>query len=43
MTSKTHTRASDRCNEALKKIEKIKKKFDIITMVQGDEPMIKLI
>lgn len=42
MTSKFHTRASDRCNEALKKIEKkLNKKFRFITMVQGDEPMIK--
>ncbi len=41
MTSKKHERASDRCAEALKKIEKIeKKKFDIIVMVQGDEPMV---
>lgn len=40
MTSKKHTRASDRCAEALTKIEKLKKtKFDIIVMVQGDEPM----
>ena len=41
MTKKTHTRASDRCAEALKKIESIKKnKYDIVLMVQGDEPMI---
>ena len=40
MTSKKHTRASDRCAEGLLKIEKKKKiKFDIIVMVQGDEPM----
>ena len=39
-TSKKHTRASDRCAEALIKIEKIEKiKFDIVVMVQGDEPM----
>lgn len=41
MTKKTHTRASDRCAEALKKIENIKKfKYEIVLMVQGDEPMI---
>jgi len=41
MTSKKHQRASDRCAEALKKIEKYKKiKYDIIVMVQGDEPMV---
>jgi len=40
MTSKKHKRASDRCAEGLIKIEKIRKtKFDIIVMVQGDEPM----
>ena len=41
LTSKKHTRASDRCNEALKKIEKkLKRRFKIVVMVQGDEPMI---
>ena len=41
MTSKKHKRASDRCSEALKIIEKRKKiKYDIVVMVQGDEPMI---
>ncbi len=41
MTSKKHQRASDRCAEALKKIEqKYKIKYDLIVMVQGDEPMI---
>ena len=41
MTSKKHKRASDRCAEALKKIEKKNKtKYDIVVMVQGDEPMI---
>ena len=41
MTSKKHKRASDRCAEALKKYEKLNKvTFDIIVMVQGDEPMI---
>ena len=40
-TSSSHQRASDRCAEALLKIEKNKKKsFDIIVMVQGDEPMV---
>ena len=40
-TKKTHKRASDRSAEALIKIEKIlKKKFDLVVMVQGDEPMI---
>ena len=42
MTSNKHQRASDRCAEALLKIEKIyNKKFDYIVMVQGDEPLIK--
>jgi 3-deoxy-manno-octulosonate cytidylyltransferase (CMP-KDO synthetase) len=41
MTSNKHERASDRCAEALLKIEnKNKIKFDIVVMVQGDEPMI---
>ena len=41
MTSNEHKRASDRCSEALGKIEKINNiKYDIILMVQGDEPMI---
>ena len=41
MTSNKHKRASDRCSEALKKFEKkIKKKYEIVVMVQGDEPMI---
>ena len=40
MTSEKHERASDRCAEALLKIEKNKKiKYDIVVMVQGDEPM----
>ena len=42
MTSSKHERASDRCAEALKKIEKKHKvKYDIVIMVQGDEPLIK--
>ena len=41
MTSKSHQRASDRCAEALFKIEKKKKiKYDIVLMVQGDEPLV---
>ena len=41
MTSDKHERASDRCAEALLTIEKEKNtKYDIIVMVQGDEPMI---
>mgnify|MGYP001357835137 CR=1 FL=1 len=41
MTSKKHQRASDRCAEALSILEKkYKKKFDIMILVQGDEPMI---
>jgi len=41
MTSKKHQRASERCSEALKKLEhKLKIKFDIVTMLQGDEPLI---
>lgn len=40
MTSKSHERASDRCAEALLKLEKsINTKFEIVVMVQGDEPM----
>ena len=41
MTSKEHERASDRCAEALIALEKKDKvKYDIVVMVQGDEPMI---
>ena len=41
MTSESHERASDRCAEALLKIEKEENnKYDIVVMVQGDEPMI---
>jgi 3-deoxy-manno-octulosonate cytidylyltransferase (CMP-KDO synthetase) len=41
ITSNTHERASDRCCEAIKIIEKKNNKnFDIVLMVQGDEPMI---
>jgi len=41
ITSKKHKRATERTSEAVRKIEKIKKKkFNIIVMIQGDEPMI---
>ena len=41
MTKSIHERASDRCAEALKKIEHgTGKKVDIVVMIQGDEPMI---
>ena len=41
MTSKKHERASDRCAEGMIKLEKrLNIKFDIIVMIQGDEPMI---
>lgn len=42
MTKDTHTRASDRCAEALQKVEEMTgKKVDIMPMIQGDEPMIR--
>lgn len=41
MTSKKHKRASDRSAEALTKCEKkFKIKYDVVVMVQGDEPMV---
>ena len=41
MTSTKHERASDRCAEALLIIEEEDNiKFDIVVMVQGDEPMV---
>lgn len=41
MTSNHHERASDRCCEALLKLEKDNHiKYDFVVMVQGDEPMI---
>ena len=41
MTSHKHERASDRCSEALIEAEKIYgAKFDIVVMIQGDEPMV---
>ena len=40
MTSDCHERCSDRCAEAMLKIEKHEnKKVDIMVMVQGDEPL----
>lgn len=40
ITSNTHERASDRCAEALLKLESINHcRFDIVVMIQGDEPM----
>jgi len=40
MTAGTHERASDRCAEALIKLEaELSTCFDIVVMVQGDEPM----
>jgi len=40
MTSDSHERASDRCAEALLKLEEAENiRYDIVVMVQGDEPM----
>jgi 3-deoxy-manno-octulosonate cytidylyltransferase (CMP-KDO synthetase) len=40
MTGTQHERASDRCAEALLKLEAANKtRYDIVVMVQGDEPM----
>jgi 3-deoxy-manno-octulosonate cytidylyltransferase (CMP-KDO synthetase) len=40
ITSSRHERASDRCAEALEVLEKEENiRFDIVVMVQGDEPM----
>jgi 3-deoxy-manno-octulosonate cytidylyltransferase (CMP-KDO synthetase) len=40
MTADTHDRASDRCAEALVTLEnKNNTRYDIVVMVQGDEPM----
>ena len=42
MTNMSHERASDRTQEAVEIIEKRENvKFDIVVMIQGDEPMIK--
>ena len=40
ITSTQHTRASDRCHEVVLKLEKKREFFDILTMVQGDEPLV---
>lgn len=41
MTSDTHERASDRTAEALLKVETMMgEKYDIVVMIQGDEPMV---
>lgn len=41
MTSNSHERATDRAAEAMLKIEKdYQFKFDVIVMIQGDEPML---
>lgn len=41
MTGSQHERASDRCAEALIKLEQMNRvSYDIVVMVQGDEPMI---
>ena len=40
ITSNEHKRASDRCNEAILTLEKKSEFYDIITMVQGDEPLV---
>jgi len=41
MTANTHERASDRCAEALLTLEKeYNTRYDIVVMIQGDEPMI---
>lgn len=40
MTGNQHERASDRCAEALVKLEQTNhERYDIVVMVQGDEPM----
>jgi 3-deoxy-manno-octulosonate cytidylyltransferase (CMP-KDO synthetase) len=40
MTGTHHERASDRCAEALQKLEQLNgTRYDIVVMVQGDEPM----
>lgn len=40
MTASTHERASDRTAEALIKLEEQGNKIDVVTMLQGDEPLI---
>ena len=40
MTGAHHERASDRCAEALAKLEKAEgTRYDVVVMIQGDEPM----
>tara|TARA_B100001093_G_C26777999_1_gene993274 strand:+ start:674 stop:1444 length:771 start_codon:yes stop_codon:yes gene_type:complete len=41
MTADVHERATERAGEALLKIEKINKlKYDVVIMIQGDEPLV---
>ncbi len=41
MTANTHERCSDRCAEAMLKIEEqLGSKIDVVVMVQGDEPLV---
>ncbi|EAU75559.1 3-deoxy-manno-octulosonate cytidylyltransferase [Synechococcus sp. RS9916] len=40
ITSKKHERASDRCTEVIEKLEQEGESYDIITLVQGDEPLV---
>ena len=40
ITSHEHLRASDRCNEAILSLEKKSEFYEIVTMVQGDEPLV---
>ena len=41
MTADAHERATERAGEALLKIEKINKlKYDLVIMIQGDEPLV---
>lgn len=41
LTKNTHERATERCAEALIEIERTRnKRFDVIVMIQGDEPLI---
>lgn len=41
MTKSTHERCSDRCAEAMVKVEKdLGVKIDILVMIQGDEPLV---
>lgn len=41
MTANTHERASDRCAEAMLKLEsELGHKIDIVVMIQGDEPLV---